>query len=115
GSAFDAPANAGTVLSVGGESGKTQDVTVGGSAAEAVALADVMIDFTYAGVCLDNVRAAAVAGVPAVIGTTGLSAGQMDELRALAAKLPIVYAPNMSRGVNLLFYLTTVAAEKLGL
>lgn len=115
GSAFDAPANAGTVLSVGAESGAPHPVIVLGSAAEAVAQADVMIDFTYAGVCLDNVRAAAAAGIPSVIGTTGLNEAQMNELREIATKLPIVYAPNMSRGVNLLFYLTTVAAEKLGL
>lgn len=115
GSAFDAPGNAGKMLSVGVESGTPQEITVAGDAAEAVARADVMIDFTYAGVCLDNVRAACAAGIPSVIGTTGLSAEQMDELRKLAEKLPIVYAPNMSRGVNLLFYLTTVAAEKLGL
>lgn len=115
GSAFDTPDNAGTVLNVGAGSRKPQDVVVGGDAAEAVAKADVMIDFTYAGVCLDHVRAAAAAGIPAVIGTTGLSGGQVEELRGLAAERPIVYAPNMSRGVNLLFYLTTVAAEKLGL
>ncbi len=115
GSAFDAPANAGTVLQPGAESGKGQSVTVGGDAAAAVAQADVMIDFTYAGVCLDNVRAATAAGIPSVIGTTGLSDAQMDELKVLATEQAIVYAPNMSRGVNLLFYLTTVAAEKLGL
>jgi 4-hydroxy-tetrahydrodipicolinate reductase len=115
GSAFDAPARAGAVLSVGGESGRPQEVVVGGDVTAAVAQADVMIDFTYAGVCLDHVRAAVAAGIPAVIGTTGLTAEQVNELRALAATVPIVYAPNMSRGVNLLFYLTTVAAEKLGL
>ena len=115
GSAFDTPSNAGKILNVGAEAGKPQDIVVGGDAAEAVAKADVMIDFTYAGVCLDHVRAASAAGVPSVIGTTGLSPEQMAELRLLAEKLPIVYAPNMSRGVNLLFYLTTVAAEKLGL
>ncbi len=115
GSAFDAPTNAGTVLQVGVESGTPQSVTVGGDAAEAVAQADVMIDFTYAGVCLDNVRAATAAGIPSVIGTTGLTEEQMAELKALSQRQAIVYAPNMSRGVNLLFYLTTVAAEKLGL
>src|SRR5262245_51005326 len=86
GSAFDAPANAGTVLSVGGESGKVQNVTVQGSASEALALADVMIDFTYAGVCLDNVRSAAAAGIPSVIGTTGLNEAQMNELKSIAEK-----------------------------
>lgn len=115
GGAFDSPANAGKVLTVGLESGRPRDVTVLGSATEGVANADVMIDFTYAGVCLDNVRAAAAAGVRPVIGTTGLSEAQMAELRAISETIPVVYAPNMSRGVNVLFYLTTLAAEKLGL
>lgn len=115
GSAFDAPERGGTTLEVGAESGQPQALSISANAAEAVALADVMIDFTYAGVCLDNVRAATAAGIPSVIGTTGLSDAQMDELKVMAKELPIVYAPNMSRGVNLLFYLTTVAAEKLGL
>ncbi len=115
GSAFDTPERGGTTWEVGAESDQPQTLTISANAAEAVALADVMIDFTYAGVCLDNVRAATAAGVPSVIGTTGLTDTQMDELRTMAEKLPIVYAPNMSRGVNLLFYLTTVAAEKLGL
>lgn len=115
GGAFDAPDNAGKVLEIGAESDNAQPVTVHGAAAEALAGSDVMIDFTYAGVCLDNVRAAVSANIPAVIGTTGLDPAQMDELKALSKKVAIVYAPNMSRGVNLLFYLTTVAAEKLGL
>ena len=115
GSAFDSPQNGGRVLEVGFECDRPENITLAANAEEAVAQADVMIDFTYAGVCLDNVRAASAAGIPSVIGTTGMSDEQLNELRALATDLPIVYAPNMSRGVNLLFYLTTVAAEKLGL
>ena len=44
-----------------------------------------------------------------------LSVAQQEELKQLATQVPIVWAPNMSIGVNLLFKLTTQVAEKLGL
>lgn len=115
GGAFDAPALAGTEISVGAESGQTRTIIVGGDAAAEIANSDAMIDFTFAGVCLDNVRAAAAQGKPAIIGTTGLSDAQVAQLRTLAEQVPIVYAPNMSVGVNLLFKLTSEVAAILGL
>jgi 4-hydroxy-tetrahydrodipicolinate reductase len=111
GSALDAPGNAGVELSVGA----TQTVVVGSDAATEAAKADVLIDFTLAHVCLNNVRAAVAAGIPAIIGTTGLNEEQVAELKALSEKAPIVYAPNMSVGVNLLFKLTSEVASVLGL
>jgi 4-hydroxy-tetrahydrodipicolinate reductase len=115
GGAFDAPSLAGTELTAGGESGNAQTVTVHGNAADALASADVLIDFTVAEACLDNVRAAVAAGKPAVIGTTGLTAEQGAEIAALSKQVPIVHAPNMSVGVNLLFKLTSEVAAVLGL
>lgn len=113
--AFDAPENAGKEIAYGGESGRTLAVTSGAGAKTEAAKADVLIDFTVAGVCLNNVRAAVEQGIPAVIGTTGLSEAQVAELKALSAKVAIVYAPNMSVGVNLLFKLTSEVAGILGL
>jgi 4-hydroxy-tetrahydrodipicolinate reductase len=113
--AFDLPANAGTVIAAGMESGKPVNVTVGGDAAAEIGKADVLIDFTLPEGVVANVRTAAEAGKAAVIGTTGLSGTQVDELRALSAQVPIVYAPNMSVGVNLLFKLTSEVAGILGL
>jgi len=49
-----------------------------------------------------------------VVGTTGLSDAQRDRLAALAKRIPIVYAPNMSVGVNVLLALVEAAAKRLG-
>jgi 4-hydroxy-tetrahydrodipicolinate reductase len=80
---------------------------------EAVKDADVLIEFTspeasmeHLGVCLRHKKAI-------VIGTTGLSEQQKAEIVKAAKKIPIVFSPNMSVGVNLLFRLVKEAAEKL--
>ncbi len=115
GSAFDLPESAGEEIVVGLESGASEIVSLAPDAAAAIAQADVLIDFTVADVCLNNVRAATEHGKPSVLGTTGLSDAQKSELAQLAETAPIVFAPNMSVGVNLLFKLTKEAASVLGL
>ena len=115
GSAFDLPESAGEEIAVGLEGGTSEVVTLSADASTAIAQADVLIDFTVADVCLNNVRAATEAGKPSVLGTTGLSDAQKAELAQLAEKVAIVFAPNMSVGVNLLFKLTQQAASALGL
>ncbi|MBI2434198.1 MAG: 4-hydroxy-tetrahydrodipicolinate reductase [Candidatus Hydrogenedentes bacterium] len=112
--AFDVPENAGTELQVGAESGRPRTVVVGGSSAE-LEHAEVLIDFTAPASCIDNVRSAAVQRKAAVVGTTGLSTEQLAELQAFAEQSAVVYAPNMSVGVNLLFKLTREVAQILGL
>ena len=115
GSAFDAPSAAGESLAYGSESGNPAAVTLDADAAAAATKADVLIDFTVADACLENARAAVEAGKPAVIGTTGLTDEHQAALGALSQRQPIVFAPNMSVGVNLLFKLTQEAAAALGL
>jgi 4-hydroxy-tetrahydrodipicolinate reductase len=110
GGVFDAPENADMVINIG-----ATEVTVAGSPAEALAASDVLIDFTTAAVSIANARAAAAAGLPSVIGTTGLDDAGLSDLAELAKKAAVVYAPNMSAGVNLLFQLTVQTARKLGL
>ena len=76
---------------------------------------DAVIDFTLADAVVSNTQAAVRAGAAVVIGTTGLSGEDEDRLRELADDGGrIVYAPNMSVGVNLLFYLAGLVAEALG-
>lgn len=111
GGAFDLPENAGAGIQLGSGA----KVAVAGSAAEGLAEADVLIDFTLAEACVANVKTAAEQGIPAVVGTTGLTATQVAELKTFAGQVPIVYAPNMSVGVNLLFKLTREVAATLGL
>jgi len=113
--ALDAPVNAGQELSIAGASGTAETVVVSGDAASALEGAEAMIDFTLAHVCVDNVRAASERAIPSIIGTTGLSPEQQGTLRGLAENVAIVYAPNMSVGVNLLFKLTGEVASVLGL
>lgn len=115
GGGFDLADAAGEALAFGAENGNPATVTLSPDAATAVSAADVLIDFTIAEVCVDHVRAAAEAGKPSVLGTTGLSEEQKAELARLAESVAIVFAPNMSVGVNLLFKLTQQAASALGL
>lgn len=114
GSAFDRPDCAGIEVQYGNESGKARTVVVGGSSGE-IEHADVLIDFTAPEACINNVRSAASLGKAAVVGTTGLTPAQVVELKGFAEQVPIVYAPNMSVGVNLLFKLTQEVAQILGL
>jgi 4-hydroxy-tetrahydrodipicolinate reductase len=113
--AVDLATYAGTTLTVGGESGKEQSVVVSADAGSEIAKSDVLIDFTVAGACVDHVERATTAGKPSVIGTTGLSDDQKMRLHDCAERTAIVFAPNMSVGVNLLFKLTGEVARILGL
>ncbi len=76
--------------------------------------ADVVIDFTAPAASLQHAKVCASRGVALVIGTTGFTAGQKDDLRAAGRKIPVLLAPNMSVGVNVLFRLVAEAARALG-
>ena len=74
----------------------------------------VLVEFTAPEATIEHLRVAAAQGARAVIGTTGLSAAQQDEVRALAGRTAVVYSPNMSVGVNLAFRVLAVMARALG-
>ncbi len=75
--------------------------------------ADVLVDFTTPDATAKHVWLAAKHHKPIVIGTTGLNAAQEKELRDAAKECAIVYAANMSVGVNLLLALVEQAAARL--
>ena len=75
---------------------------------------DAVIDFTSPVASVANAALAAAHGTALVVGTTGLDAGQTRALEVAAAKAPIVHAPNMSLGVNLLLVLVEDVARRLG-
>jgi len=75
--------------------------------------AQAVIDFTLPEAALRHAEWTAPRGLPLVIGTTGVSAEQRARIEALAEQAPIVLAPNMSIGVNLLFHLARRAAQTL--
>jgi len=75
---------------------------------------DVLIDFTAPEATLANVAICQKLKKSIVIGTTGLNDHQKATLRDAATSIPIVFAPNMSVGVNLCFKLLEIAAKVLG-
>lgn len=74
---------------------------------------DVLIDFTLPGSTLANVRHCRALGKRMVIGTTGLG-DRREAIDAAGADIAIMFAPNMSVGVNLCFKLAELAAQALG-
>ena len=99
---------------VGERSGRATGVAITADPAAGVRNADVLIDFTRPEGTLAHLAACAAAKVGAVVGTTGLSASDKEAMRELARGIPIVFAPNMSVGVNVLIKLVEVAAQRLG-
>jgi dihydrodipicolinate reductase len=82
--------------------------------AELGAGADVLIDFSAPENAVKNAALAARLGTPLVVGTTGLDEAQEEALKAAAEKVPVIFAPNYSLGVNLMFKLAAEAARVLG-
>ncbi len=75
---------------------------------------DVLIDFTAPEATVSNAKFCAEHGKKMAIGTTGLNDEQKAELKTCGEKTAIVFAPNMSMGVNLCFKLLELAARVLG-
>ncbi len=75
--------------------------------------ADVLIDFTRPEGTLHHLEICRKLGVNMVIGTTGLNAQQKAQLGAGGQDIGIVFAPNMSVGVNLVFKLLETASRVL--
>jgi 4-hydroxy-tetrahydrodipicolinate reductase len=81
---------------------------------EVIDQGDVVIDFTFHTASLEHLRIAAEKHKPMVIGSTGFSAQEQEEIKSLSRSLPVVLAPNMSVGVNVLFKVVKEVALALG-
>jgi 4-hydroxy-tetrahydrodipicolinate reductase len=89
-------------------------VVITDSLEQALASADVLIDFTFPEVTLGNAAVCARLGKQMVVGSTGFTPGQREQLTAFAKSTSIVFAPNMSVGVNVCFKLLKDMAKTLG-
>jgi 4-hydroxy-tetrahydrodipicolinate reductase len=76
--------------------------------------ADAIIEFSHHSVTVPLLEKAKKAKVPIVIGTTGHTAEEKAAIQAAGLDLPIVFAPNYSVGVNVLFHLVQKTAQILG-
>jgi 4-hydroxy-tetrahydrodipicolinate reductase len=75
--------------------------------------ADVVIDFTHPSAVAPLYERIAATKTALVIGTTGFDAAGVSRIQALGESAPVVYAPNYSQGVTLLFHLAARAAKAL--
>lgn len=75
---------------------------------------DVLIDFTSPEASLEHLALCVQNRKAIVIGTTGFTAGQKQQISDAAAHIPVVFAPNMSAGVNISLRLLQMAARALG-
>jgi 4-hydroxy-tetrahydrodipicolinate reductase len=89
-------------------------IDVGQDLRDFVKEADVIVDFSAPS---SSARCAAIAAEnrkAMVIGTTGLSTAEADEVKKASGAVPIVYSPNMSIGVNLMLRLIEISAGTIG-
>lgn len=86
----------------------------GDNVLEVIDRSDVVIEFAQHALTPTLAQTAVEHGKALVIGTTGHTAEERQAIQAAGQRIPIVFAANYSVGVNLLFYLTRIAAEKLG-
>src|SRR5262245_46385580 len=75
---------------------------------------EVVVDFSAPEATLQHLRMAAQHRRPMVIGTTGFTAPQLEELKLLACQVPCVLSPNMSVGINLIYRVISEMAKTLG-
>ncbi len=82
---------------------------------QAVARADVCIDFTEPSSCVENIRALSALGKGIVVGTTGWYGRLAEVEKAVgAAGNGLVYSPNFSLGVNLFLRIVADASKTMG-
>jgi 4-hydroxy-tetrahydrodipicolinate reductase len=74
----------------------------------------ILVEFSSPEATLDHLRLVAERRARAVVGTTGFSPAQRDEIAGLAARAPIMVAPNMSVGVTVALRLLAEMARALG-
>ncbi|SAL18377.1 dihydrodipicolinate reductase [Caballeronia terrestris] len=92
--------------------GKTTGVVLTDDIERVFADADFLIDFTRPEGTLVHLEAAVRHNVKMIIGTTGFDDAQKAQLRAAGEKIGIVFAPNMSVGVNVTMKLLEFAAKQ---
>jgi len=81
---------------------------------DGIFLTDVFIDFTTAEATETNLDYVLRYKKPVVIGTTGLNDSQVKKIEEAAKVIPIVFSPNMSVGINVLFSILPEIAKRLG-
>jgi 4-hydroxy-tetrahydrodipicolinate reductase len=93
--------------------GRDSGVLVTDKRDEALDGAKLLIDFTTPEGTRENLAACVARGMPIVIGTTGFDAAGRDAIAAAGRTIGVVFAPNMSVGVNVALALISLASRAL--
>ena len=93
--------------------GRETKVQITADLVKGLAGAEYLIDFTRPDGTLLHAAVAQKVGVKMIIGTTGFTPEQLKQLQSTAQSIAIVFAPNMSVGVNATFKIVQVAAQLL--
>jgi 4-hydroxy-tetrahydrodipicolinate reductase len=113
GAVFDTPGSPAIGKTAGELVGMASDVVVTDDLATGLKNIDCLIDFTRPQGTLHHLELCRQAGVGIIIGTTGFEAEGKEVIAAAAKDIPVVFAPNMAVGVNLVFKLLDTAARIL--
>jgi 4-hydroxy-tetrahydrodipicolinate reductase len=89
-------------------------VDQGGNTANLAEASDVLVDFTAPAALEGNLHAAIGAGIPILVGTTGLEERHHAAIQSAALAIPVLQTGNTSLGVTLLAHLVREAAARLG-
>jgi 4-hydroxy-tetrahydrodipicolinate reductase len=84
------------------------------SSPDGLFLIDVFVDFTTPEATEANLDYVARYKKAAVVGTTGLNEAQLKKVEEVAKVVPVVFSPNMSVGVNVLFLILPEITKRLG-
>jgi 4-hydroxy-tetrahydrodipicolinate reductase len=112
--ALDVPGSAALGHDAGAFLGQPTGVAIVADLRAGLAGADVLIDFTRPEGTLAHLAVCRECGVRAVVGTTGFSAAQKAEIAACSKDIALVFAANMSVGVNVMLGLLAQATRLLG-
>jgi 4-hydroxy-tetrahydrodipicolinate reductase len=113
GAVFDQPSSPTIGKAAGDLVGMASGVLVTSDVAAGLKDIDCLIDFTRPQGTLIHLELCRQAGVGIIIGTTGFESEGKAAIAAAAEQIPVVFAPNMAVGVNLVFKLLDTAARIL--
>jgi 4-hydroxy-tetrahydrodipicolinate reductase len=111
--AFDVPGSPALGQDAAAFLGQSAGIAVTSDIRQGLSGARVLIDFTRPEGTLAHLALCRELGVAAVVGTTGFAPEQKAQVAHVAQQIPIVMAPNMSAGVNVMLKLLDMAARAL--
>lgn len=101
-------------LACGSRVGQRVQVVVADDVQTAVRQGEVIVDFSHPALTMALIAEAQSVRRPMVIGTTGFTPEDYEEIQRAARDIPVVLSPNMSVGVNVLLQLIDTATRALG-